>query len=206
MKLSVEQQNVHLVLAGMNTRDDLEIVDDSKQPNRQPSPISRSQQLTERAINGSLTEGELPELEALCEQDKGEENGRIQELHHLSLAGLIDSARYNALLLVEVARPKNKKPLLESDDPKEKRAAIWERQRRGELTISEATEQAAKIRLAEEHAAKPRWLREIQCSDPCECRDCDLSSCRSQLDEAIANGQMSKAAADDMWKARLAMD
>lgn len=176
--------------------------------------VIREQVLQKMSINLPITEEELSHLKTLNEEDEREENRKRErdKLFERRAAGLDTHEEYAEKLdrlLVEQFKEKSggKKLLFEaSDDGASKRRKLWEARDRGEISLDECLRRTAAIRVAEEHAAKPRWLHERQCEDPCECASCDLSSCRTQLDEAIASGQMSRAAADEMWQARLAMD
>jgi hypothetical protein len=124
----------------------------------------------------------------------------------------------------------NSKATIKSVDgvaPKFVKDELWAAQRRGELGMDECVNLAGQIRLSLEGKGSGKQLltenrwnppggrnfdrrqlteQKQQCSDPCDCPDCDLKSCRAQLDEAIIKGHLSKPAAERMWQRRLSMD
>jgi hypothetical protein len=150
MKLSIDQQNVARQLAGLDSRDDLKDVEHVEPVTRKLTEISRVEQLGARAMAGLLTERELPELEALLAQDRNDsaDRQRLEELEQSRLAGLMDKEKYTRRLLLETVGRKKKQ--VESDDPKEKRAALWEKYYRHEITLDQCLAECAAIRLEAE--------------------------------------------------------
>lgn len=184
-------------------------------------PLGKNQQVTyehlhQQMIAGlPITEKLITEVRALDEQDEkfSAQKLQLEQLQEQRVAGLISHEQYfekrdRLLLDQHKERTGGKKLLFEDgEDNATKRKKIWEAQQAGKLTIEEAAEQAAKIRLAEERAAKPKWLMESQeCPDDCECHDCSLAEFKVLLESRVDDGSISREQATRCFNIRCNLD
>jgi hypothetical protein len=170
------------------------------------------EQLAQRAVAGLLTEEDLPKLKALNEQSEKAASAKWErdKLVHRRAAGLITEEQYNQQreqLLLEQHKQTATKPLVEADDDgPTKRQKIWAAQRAGQLTIEQAAEQAAEIRIAEERGGRRLLTEQQQCDDDCDCRDCHIENFKDLLESRVAAGTMTREQADRCYAGRCEMD
>jgi hypothetical protein len=177
--------------------------------------VIREQVNQKMAAGLPITEQEFSQLKKLDERDEkaSAQKMELQQLQEQRIAGLISHEKYfekRDQLLVEQAKEKNggKKLLFEDgDDGPTKRKKLWEARDRGEISLDECLNRTAAIRVAEERAARPRWLTESQEShDPCGCRDCTLAEFKVHLDARVDDGTITREKADQCYAIRCELD